>query len=471
MKFSISHILFFVLLLLGACRSQKEVSPAATTEKPPPLWVSSRPNNGFKFVGIGFADKNKGGNYQMEAKKNALYDLTSEIKVDISSNSVLYTVQNNNNFNESFNSLIKLTNNENLEGYTQVDSYENEKQYWVYYQLDRQEYANQKAVKKQQTITKASNLIAASFTDENNKDFSACLKKRIQAFGVLTPYLSEEILFDPLQAGGIKTVFDLTNLIQGQLQSITVVNQNVLPELKPYQTVYAPLQYQLQLKGNSPLQNFPFFIESEDERVMVNEKSGTNGSGEIQIKVNAVEPINQYVTFALSPDIITLMGSDSIGRAGVGLLKQFIQTSALKVQANVTPIKLFIATREMNFENPAGLNFLNQAIKQKFNGREIQFTDQRQEADFVIEANAETSRDISSEVLKKNYNLELAVLSIQFQLFAKGSNNILFQTQVNDVYGYANSLQAAGLNAYANPQVNVKLAEALFFLKRKIVVY
>jgi hypothetical protein len=99
-----------------------------------PNWVSSRPNNGFKYVGIGFAEK-KGGNYQMDAKKNALYDLASEIKVDISSNSVLYTVQNNNNFNENFNSLIKLSNSDNIEGYTLVDSYENDKQYWVYYQL------------------------------------------------------------------------------------------------------------------------------------------------------------------------------------------------------------------------------------------------------------------------------------------------------------------------------------------------
>src|ERR1043165_33225 len=101
----------------------------------------------------------------MEAKKNALYDLASEIKVDISSNSVLYTVQNNNNFNENFNSLIKLSNSDNIEGYTLVDSYENEKQYWVYYQLDKQEYLDQKARKKQLVVTKASNLIAAGFYD------------------------------------------------------------------------------------------------------------------------------------------------------------------------------------------------------------------------------------------------------------------------------------------------------------------
>ena len=221
------------MITLVSCKSKKEAVVTEAVEIKVPNWVSSRPNNGFKYVGVGVAEKGKSSNYQMEAKKNALYDLSSEIKVNISSNSVLYTVQNNNNFNENFNSLINLSNTDNIEGYQLIDSYENEKQYWIYYELDKQEYANQKAQKKQQIISKASNLINLSFADEKNKDFSSSLKKRIQAFGVLTPYLSEEITFDAGQTNGIKTVLDLTAIIQQQLQSITLVQQKELPILKP----------------------------------------------------------------------------------------------------------------------------------------------------------------------------------------------------------------------------------------------
>lgn len=201
-------IFIFILSTVFSCRSKKEVEkgPVVAETKPAPSWVSSRPNSGFKYVGIGFADKSKTSSYAIEAKKNALYDLTSEIKVDISSNSVIYTVQNNKTFNENYNSLIKMTNSENIEGYQQVDTYENDKQYWVYYVLDKAEYAKQKEQKKQQTITKASNLIASAYTDEQNQDFSSSLKKRIQAFGVLTPYLNEEINFDPAQTKGLKNI-------------------------------------------------------------------------------------------------------------------------------------------------------------------------------------------------------------------------------------------------------------------------
>lgn len=429
-----------------ACKAQK--NSAVPVEVKVPIWVSSRPNNGFKYVGIGVADKGKSSNYQIEAKKNALYDLSSEIKVNISSNSVLYTVQNNNNFNENFNSLINLTNSDNIEGYQLVDSYENEKQYWVYYQLDKQEYANQKAQKKQQIISKASNLINLSFNDENNKDFSSSLKKRIQAFGVLTPYLSEEINFDPAKTNGIKTVFDLTAIIQQQLQSISLVQQKDMPVLKPYQQTYAPLMYSLQLKTKTPLQNFPFLVSSDEERIKINETTSTNSNGDLQLKVNYVEPINQSAAFALSPDISNLMGSDSLGRAGIIVLKQFIQTPSLKVQARVNNINIFVSASEKNFGKPTNLNLIESIINQKFNGREVQIVSKPADADYIIESVAETQEDISSDILESNYKIKLAALVISLQLKNNVTQEVIFKTQVNDVYGYANNLEKAGMNAY-----------------------
>jgi hypothetical protein len=460
-----------LVITLVSCKSKKQAVVVPLEEVHVPNWVSSRPNNGFKYVGVGVAEKGKNSNYQMEAKKNALYDLSSEIKVNISSNSVLYTVQNNNNFNENFNSLINLTNTDNIEGYQLIDSYENEKQYWIYYELDKQEYANQKAQKKQQIISKASNLIDLSFADEKNKDFSASLKKRIQAFGILTPYLSEEITFDAGLTNGIKTVFDLTSVIQQQLQSITLVQQKALPILKPYQQTYAPLIYSLELKTKTPLQNFPLLVTSDEERIKVSEKASTNEKGELQLKVNYVEPINQTAAFALSPDISSLMGSDSLGRAGIIVLKQFIQTPSLKVQARVNNINIFVTGTEKNFGKPTGLNLIEAIITQKFNGQEVQIVSKPEEADYIIESVAETQEDISSDILESNYKIKLAALVISLQLKNNATQEVIYKTQVSEVYGYANNLEKAGMNAYSNPKLNTKLSEALFFLKRKIMVY
>ncbi|MBK9284273.1 MAG: LPP20 family lipoprotein [Sphingobacteriaceae bacterium] len=466
-------IYILTALILFACKSKKELEsgPVVAESKPAPLWVSSRPNSGFKFVGIGFADKAKTSSYAIEAKKNALYDLSSEIKVDISSNSVIYTVQNNKSFNENYNSLIKMSNSENIEGYQQVDTYENDKQYWVYYTLDKAEYAKQKEQKKQQIITKASNLIASAYADEQSQDFSSSLKKRIQAFGVLTPYLNEEINFDASITKGLKNVFDLTNLIQQQLQSITIANINAKSILKPYQKTYEPLVYQLQVKGKSPLQNFPFVVESEEDKIKVIEKTSSNNSGEVQVKVSHVDPLNQMVAFNLNPDISGLMGADSVGKAGINVLKQFIQTSALKVQAKVSPVNLFVNCNEKNFGKPTGSTIISTFIQSRFSGQEITYADKPENADYIIDVNADTREDVSSHVLDVNYGLKMAALVIDLNLKRSVSGEVIYHAQINDIYGYANSGEKAGINTYSSNKLNFKLGEALFFLKGKMLVY
>jgi len=152
MRITITY-LFIMLLSAHVVFGQKK-GQAPTAEPKTPNWVSSRPNSGFKYVGIGVADKGRSSDFKTEAKQNALFDLASEIKVDISTNSVLQSVSTNNTFDQNFNSLIKLTNSDNIEGYTLVDTYENDKQYWVYYELDKAEYAKRKEQKKQNTLTR-----------------------------------------------------------------------------------------------------------------------------------------------------------------------------------------------------------------------------------------------------------------------------------------------------------------------------
>ena len=165
------------------------------------------------------------------------------------------------------------------------------------------------------------------------------------------------------------------------------------------------------------------------------------------------------------------MGSDSVGMAGITLLKQFIQTPALKVEAKVKNVTIFVNATEKNFGKITGLNLIESLITKKFNGQEVQMVSKPQDADYIIESTAETQEDISSDILDVNYKIKLATLIISLQLKDSHTQQTIFKTQVNDVYGYANSLDKAGMNAYTNPKLNLKLSEALFFLKRKILVY
>jgi len=450
--------------------SAQKNKDAVPVEVKVPNWVSHRPAGGFKYVGIGVADKMRTSDYKMEAKKNALYDLASEIKVDISTNSVLHSVSSNNSFDQNFNSLIKLSNSDNIEGYTLVDSYENEKQYWVYYELDKGEYAKRKAQKKQNIISKASNLISLSFEDEKNKNFSACLKKRIQAFGVLNPYLSEEIVFDAAQTKGVKNVFELTNLIQNQLQSISVQQPSVMPVLKPYQPTYNPVRYKLTIQNGMPLNDFPVKLSNDEDYLKIEEQSATSASGHLQVKVNYVEPQFMMTNVTLNPDIERLTANDSVSKSSIAILKQFIQTPSLKVQINIEPVSLYILSKESNYNKPLQSNMIEQFVQQKFNTIEMKIVDDPKVADYQMEISANTQSDISSEILQKNYQLSLAQLSINLAL-KNTKGEVIYRNNVTDIYGYANNTEKAGLNAYGSTKLKSKLGEALFFAKRKMINY
>jgi hypothetical protein len=51
------------------------------------------------------------------------------------------------------------------------------------------------------------------------------------------------------------------------------------------------------------------------------------------------------------------------------------------------------------------------------------------------------------------------------------TKELIYNSEIADIYGYGNSQETAGLNAFQSDKLKTKLNESLFFLKRKLVVY
>ncbi|GAB4201037.1 MAG: hypothetical protein Fur0023_05010 [Bacteroidia bacterium] len=439
------------------------------TEVPPPDWVSQRPVKSSKYIGIGVASKSGNPNYMLEAKKNALYDLTSEIKANISSNSMLYSVQNDNKFSQTFNSLITLKSVEDIEGYELVGTYENDKQYWVYYELDKQEYLRQKEQKKKNTISKAAEIIKLSINDDQQKNYTAGLRKKIQAFSILVPYLNEEIDFSEYNIPNIKNIFDLTKDIQFKLQAINITPPVAIPVLKPFQQKYPPVQVKTFIYKDI-LSQFPFTVLYDDEILQTQDKSISDNNGILNIVPLYVQANFQTATIELQPDIETLVTNDSVSRQNVRFLKSFIQLPKFNVQVNIQPINVFIQSTEMNLNKPSKSAIIQNILFNQLKTNEIIITSDSANADYVIKVYANTNEDENSDDLKKQFNLYLAQLTIDLKLYDR-SKQILYSHTITDIYGYGSTLPLAGTSAYNNETLIQKLNEALFYAKRKILWY
>lgn len=144
------HYIIALLLVVS-----QVVSISAHSEERP-YWVKGAPHNELNFVGIGSANKSE-ANYQELASQRALRALASQIRVDISAESVLNTVENNQNIVQVFEENIKTTVSENIERHRLIESWQNSSEYWVYYELNRFDYEETVQARKEKAISTALN--------------------------------------------------------------------------------------------------------------------------------------------------------------------------------------------------------------------------------------------------------------------------------------------------------------------------
>lgn len=104
-----------------------------------PEWVNGMTHNSLNYVGIGHALKSD-ADFQDLAMQRALRAMASQIKVDISSESILKTLENDSEFQSSYQEKIVVNTSEQLERYHLVDQWQSDTEYWVYYELNRFDY-------------------------------------------------------------------------------------------------------------------------------------------------------------------------------------------------------------------------------------------------------------------------------------------------------------------------------------------
>ncbi len=146
-------IRYFLVLLFTV------ISISAFSAPKKPAWVKQRPTDGSYYIGIAFADKR--GNvtdYMQDARMRALSAMASEIKISISSNSVLQQVENNTDIYQRYESKINSSVIQTLEGY-EVETWEDKKEYWVMMRLSKVKYQMRQQMKLDQAKMAASVLI------------------------------------------------------------------------------------------------------------------------------------------------------------------------------------------------------------------------------------------------------------------------------------------------------------------------
>jgi hypothetical protein len=432
----VSRIFTLSLLILIAC-SPKIQQPVDIK----PAWLSAKPSQPGYYTGIGHSAKTGNNNYVQEAKKSALEDLVSEIKVNVSSSSVLSTFEDNNEFREQYEQIIKTTAADEIEEFEQAGAWEDGTNYWVYYRLSIQRYREIKEEQKRNAVILATDYLEKAQKADAEGERLQALGFYFQSFRSIEKYLGEAIAVK-VNGKDILLVNEIYASIQGLLDKIQlkvepseiVINRRLNVNV---QTVNAKAIYK---DGNKPAILLPLQASFEKGKGDVFPDYKTNEEGSAKILINKItsRELEQTVGIKLNIDAISGSGNSPVYSLVAKRLQVPTSQIILKVQrpiAYMTADEKSLGLNKNNFQ-------ISNRLKNLLANSGFEFTNNRTEADLWFEVSANSEKGSISGSIYVTY------LTGVIKVTALREGKEIYATTLDRVKGYGLDYDKSSQDAY-----------------------
>lgn len=181
--------LIILSIFLASCAAKKQVAEFEAQ----PDWVKQKPIVSGYYIGVSSVKKiGTSAQYIAKARQEALTDLAESVSSNVSSTSVLRSIETEYGFSESFDQKIQISTDDYLEGFEPVDFYENEHSYWVYYKISKSTYQEMKEKKKQEAISTALAKYQSGIQEQELNKPKEALAFYLQGLQSIKRYLNEE---------------------------------------------------------------------------------------------------------------------------------------------------------------------------------------------------------------------------------------------------------------------------------------
>lgn len=422
-----AYLLFAALLML----------PHMMEAKRKPYWVKQRPNDPAYYIGISMMPKDGSTvEYKQAARNNALKQLSSEIKVTVSSNSVLNKIETNYQFVENYESKVETSVLETLEGY-EVSTWENKKEYWVMVKLSKERYARIQQMK----LDKAKMLASAFLSDAKkaiaiNDAFSA-LNYLAKATTSLKDHLESDLTY--------KTVDGTYNVGTEVFSTIQDVFRRI--ELLPVQSTYSiqfSKQHTVPIGVNAfflsdmgekvPLTGFPLSFEFTKGEGVLASQAKTNLDGYAGVSITRLISKRKTQEITSTFDFSSVM--DNEDEEVKNLLEIFFpakQMPSTFIAIEVQKSKAYLITEENVFGELDDHGAFSNMIKTQLNNNFFTFTTNMDDSDFVVKVN---SKFVAGDSRKGDgYEVFLVFAEFSMSIYDTKTQTEIFADQLSGIRG------------------------------------
>lgn len=438
-----NKILFVFVLFFTFCGTKKQTVNQEISDIP--YWVKNYPVLDGYYVGIGIADKSSHPeNFIQIAQQNALQNLSSQIKVNIASESVFLQLEREYGFEEDFKSNIKIQANEYLEGYELEGTFTQKNEYWVFYKLNKEKHNEIQNARKFEAIE-----LAKSHLSKAIDSYSTSKEKYlnfVSALNVLKPYLSE-----PLQ-----TTFDRKNVFLG-----SEIISSFRSFADDFKLRYTGKKIKVMIGdkvGNidinvvhedNPVNNIDLTLLSDHLKVeKFSNKTNEKGNFTAVIpKITSTEPVQKIAVAIDFSEWLNLGTQDEFIRK----LINSIQTQEINIPIYVYTPNIYVKSLEKHFNKDTNSSDLKFAAESSLSKLGFTAVSQKKDADLImtILSNTEKGKNINGQ------KMFTAFLDLSIQV--KDQNGmVVFSDQVNKIKGIQLDFEQANTDAYKNAKNDIK---------------
>ncbi len=338
-----------------------------------PEWTVAKPAVRGFYTGVGSAPLSSADNQKL-AKERALADLISEIEIKIENNSLLERMDENGNYSERHTDQIRSQAKAWLEGYELVDTYNDGSRYWVYYRLNRDDYADLKKRRSAEAGAEALSYWKQGNRALDNGRFDDAAQLYCQGIKSIEPFADQRLTVDD-NGRTMNIGPELLYALSGMFSTITVEFAPEKLRVKPFNAESADIKVGVKTNGKD-LNNIAVKAKMDSGTAKITVRGRTDRAGNVNISVSDVsaKPAQRHITVTPVIDIDYVFDTPALKEIG-DRLKSLIRSAVIPVEIEDSQLKAVCTTTDMD----AGS--LSRAIASFINNNYFDIVDDEAEAD------------------------------------------------------------------------------------------
>lgn len=427
-----------ILLLICACSSK--VQPP-DQEALKPSWLKNEPYQEGYYTGIGHSAKDGTNNYVQAAKKSALDDLISQIKVNVSSTSVLSFLEADEQFEEKYEQIIKTTAADELQEFEMVDAWEDAGNYWVYYRLSIARYRQIKEEQKRNATVLASDYLKKGREAEKINERLQAISFYFQAFRSVEKYLREpiKVKIDDQEVLLVNEIYASIQRILDKVEVQTDPSEIVLNRRvnQSSETVIAKAYFNDQ---NRAAINLPLSAAFEKGAGDVYPSYKTDESGQARIVLNSIGSSELEQILVIRIDIDALSGTSA--SPVYNLIASTLNVPSARVNMRVQRPVVFLTAEEKSLGSLRSTHQITNKLKNLLSSNGFEFTSDKGRADLWFDVRADSEKGTVSGSIYITY------LTGIIKVMAMKEGKEIYATTLDRVKGYGLDYDKSSMDAY-----------------------